>query len=163
MFKRLQLWRALTDGWTVLSVGLKGILHRMRSYLVDTCSSRSCCPPCWRRISCAIEIFITDPFVELALTLCIASNTITMALESDDEVFNKKLDIWENVRSVPSLRSIPHPTPEFQNQINMLNLILNSFHLMIALLDSILRSYSSFSKYKHTSTITTATTKNINF
>jgi len=46
-----------------------------------------------------MEVFITDPFVELALAICIALNTVIMALETDD--MNKSLAdallVWEKV------------------------------------------------------------------
>ncbi|XP_053120365.1 sodium channel protein type 1 subunit alpha isoform X2 [Hemicordylus capensis] len=39
------------------------------------------CCPCWLRVKHLVNIFVMDPFVDLAITICIVLNTLFMAME----------------------------------------------------------------------------------
>ena len=62
------------------------------------------CSPCWLRVKELVKIMVMDPFLDLAITICIVLNTLFMAMEHypmTDE-FNGMLSIgnlvgWTNV------------------------------------------------------------------
>ena len=51
--------------------------------------------PCWRRLKLQVKFMVMDPFLDLAITVCIVLNTLFMAMEHypmTDE-FNAMLSI----------------------------------------------------------------------
>lgn len=58
------------------------------------------CSPSWLRLKQLVKIMVTDPFLDLAITVCIVLNTLFMAMEHypmTDE-FNGMLTIGNLVR-----------------------------------------------------------------
>lgn len=39
------------------------------------------CSPCWLRVKQLVKIMVMDPFLDLAITVCIVLNTLFMAME----------------------------------------------------------------------------------
>ncbi|XP_020568091.1 sodium channel protein type 4 subunit alpha B isoform X2 [Oryzias latipes] len=59
------------------------------------------CSPCWLRLKQLVKIMVTDPFLDLAITVCIVLNTLFMAMEHYPmtEEFNGMLTIGNLVFS----------------------------------------------------------------
>lgn len=67
-----------------------------KKYLIWTCS------PAWLRLKEGVNVMVMDPFLDLAITICIVLNTLFMALEHypmTDE-FNSMLSVGNLVRTV---------------------------------------------------------------
>lgn len=57
------------------------------------------CCPCWLKVKQLVKIMVMDPFLDLAITICIVLNTLFMAMEHypmTDE-FNDMLSIGNQV------------------------------------------------------------------
>jgi len=67
-----------------------------KKYLIWACS------PTWLRVKDALKVMVMDPFLDLAITICIVLNTLFMALEHypmTDE-FNSMLSVGNLVRTI---------------------------------------------------------------
>lgn len=68
-----------------------------KKYLIWTCS------PTWMKLKDAVKVMVMDPFLDLAITICIVLNTLFMALEHYPmtEEFNGMLSVGNLVRVYP--------------------------------------------------------------
>lgn len=70
------------------------------------------CGPVWMRVKEIVNLIVMDPFVDLAITICIVLNTLFMAMEHYPMTEN-----FEHVLSVGNLVRILS-SPFFQESLN---------------------------------------------
>lgn len=81
----------------------------------NTCLIWDCCPA-WLKIKAVVSMVVMDPFVDLAITICIVLNTLFMAMEHYPMTSN-----FNNLLTVGNLVSIHYTSLCVKNKQNRKN------------------------------------------